>query len=152
MELLVKLLTPNAIPPMRASLLAAGYDLCSNENIIIPARQRKLVHTGISIAIPNEHYGRVAPRSGLALKKGIDVGAGVCDADYRGEICVILFNHSDEDFEVNEGDRIAQLILERISTPSVRIVEDLDDTERGENGFGSTGVSVSVSVNLERNS
>jgi deoxyuridine 5'-triphosphate nucleotidohydrolase len=140
MELLIKLLTDNAIPPMRCSLLAAGYDLCSNENTVVPARGRKLVHTGIAITIPEGHYGRIAPRSGLALKKGIDVGAGVCDADYRGEICVILFNHSDEDFEINEGDRIAQLILEWISTPPIRVVDDLDDTERGENGFGSSGI------------
>lgn len=140
MELLVKCLSENAIPPIRTSALAAGYDLSSVENTVVPARQRKLVHTGISVAIPVGHYGRVSPRSGLALKKGIDVGAGVCDADYRGEICVILFNHSDEDFEINAGDRIAQLILERISTPSVRVVDDLEETVRGENGFGSTGV------------
>jgi len=139
MELLIKLLTANAIAPIRCSELAAGYDLSSNENTVVLARQRKLVHTGVAVAIPEGHYGRVAPRSGLTLKKGIDVGAGVCDSDYRGEICVILFNHSDEDFQINEGDRIAQLILERISTPPVRVVDDLNETERGENGFGSTG-------------
>lgn len=81
-----------------------------------------------------------APRSGLALKHAIDVGAGVIDADYRGPVGVILFNHFDVDFEVKVGDRIAQLILEKIVTPAVLEVEDLDSTTRGEGGFGSTGV------------
>ena len=82
----------------------------------------------------------VAPRSGLAYKKGIDVGAGVIDEDYRGEVGVILFNFGEEDFEVAPGDRIAQLILERIATPDVEVVSDLDATDRGAGGFGSTGV------------
>ena len=82
----------------------------------------------------------VAPRSGLAWKYSIDVGAGVIDADYRGPVGVILFNHSDVDFEVKVGDRIAQLIIEKIITPEVVEVEDLDSTERGVGGFGSTGV------------
>lgn len=84
--------------------------------------------------------GSVAPRSGLAWKHSIDVGAGVIDADYRGPVGVILFNHSDVDFEVKAGDRIAQLIIEKIMTPDVMEVEDLDSTVRGEGGFGSTGV------------
>lgn len=84
--------------------------------------------------------GLVAPRSGLAWKHSIDVGAGVIDADYRGPIGVILFNHSDVDFEVKPGDRIAQVIIERIMTPEVVEVLDLDSTVRGDGGFGSTGV------------
>lgn len=84
--------------------------------------------------------GYVAPRSGLAWKHSIDVGAGVIDADYRGPVGVILFNHSDADFEVKVGDRIAQLIIEQIITPNVIEVDDLDSTERGAGGFGSTGV------------
>lgn len=83
----------------------------------------------------------MAPRSGLAWKNSIDVGAGVIDVDYRGPVGVILFNHSDEEFKIARGDRIAQLILERISTPEVVEVEDLDETERNAGGFGSTGVS-----------
>lgn len=82
----------------------------------------------------------VAPRSGLAWKHSIDVGAGVVDADYRGPVGVILFNHSDVDFEVKVGDRIAQLIVEKIVTPQVVEVDDLDATVRGAGGFGSTGV------------
>ncbi|PWZ55862.1 Deoxyuridine 5'-triphosphate nucleotidohydrolase [Zea mays] len=85
--------------------------------------------------------GRLAaPRSGLALKHSIDVGAGVIDADYRGPVGVILFNHSDADFAVKPGDRIAQMIIEVIATPEVAEVEDLDATVRGDGGFGSTGV------------
>jgi len=83
--------------------------------------------------------GRVAPRSGLAVKHSIHTGAGVIDADYRGEVKVVLFNFSDIDFEIKEGDRIAQLILERIYTPDVKVVPVLETTVRGDGGFGSTG-------------
>ena len=96
--------------------------------------------TGLSISFPTGLYARIAPRSGLALKKFIDVGAGVVDSDYRGEVGVVLFNHGDQDFEVKMGDRIAQLILEKIDTPPVEEVQGLDDTVRGSGGFGSTGV------------
>jgi dUTP pyrophosphatase len=85
-----------------------------------------------------------APRSGLTLKNGLDVGAGVIDEDYRGNVGVILFNHSDTEFTVKAGDRIAQLILERIVTPAVEEVEDLDVTDRGSGGFGSTGTQSGV--------
>ena len=87
--------------------------------------------TGLSISFPPGLYARIAPRSGLALKRFIDVGAGVVDADYRGEVGVVLFNHGDQDFEVKMGDRIAQLILERIDTPPVEEVQGLDSTVRG---------------------
>jgi dUTP pyrophosphatase len=83
--------------------------------------------------------GRVAPRSGLAAKHSIDTGAGVIDADYRGEVKVILFNFSDTDFAIKEGDRIAQLVIERIYTPEVVVVEKLEASVRGAGGFGSTG-------------
>ena len=96
--------------------------------------------TGLSISFPAGLYARIAPRSGLALKKFMDVGAGVVDADYRGEVGVVLFNHGDQDFEVKMGDRIAQLILEQISTPEVVEVSGLDETVRGTGGFGSTGI------------
>ena len=96
--------------------------------------------TGLSISFPIGLYARIAPRLGLALKRFIDVGAGVVDGDYRGEVGVVLFNHGDQDFEVKMGDRIAQLILEKIDTPPVKEVHSLDDTVRGSGGFGSTGV------------
>ena len=83
--------------------------------------------------------GRIAPRSGLAVKNFIDTGAGVIDADYRGPVKVLLFNHSEVDFAVKEGDRIAQLVIERIRTPEVVVVDDLEDSVRGAGGFGSTG-------------
>jgi dUTP pyrophosphatase len=84
--------------------------------------------------------GRIAPRSGLASKHFIDTGAGVIDADYRGQVKVLLFNHNESDFEIKEGDRIAQLVLERIYTPEVVVVEELEESVRGAGGFGSTGV------------
>ncbi|KAH7567282.1 hypothetical protein ACOSP7_010908 [Xanthoceras sorbifolium] len=136
----VKKLSEKAVLPSRGSPLAAGYDLSSATETKVPARGKALVPTDLSIAIPVGTYARVAPRSGLAWKHSIDVGAGVIDADYRGPVGVILLNHSDVDFEVKVGDRIAQLVIERIMTPDVLEVEDLDSTVRGEGGFGSTGV------------
>lgn len=131
---------PEAQIPQRASKLAAGYDLFSAEDCIVKAKNKYLVSSGISMAVPLGHYGRMAPRSGLAVKKFIDVGAGVIDSDYRGEVKILLFNFSEEDFEVKKGDRVAQLVIEQISTPEVLEVENLDDTERGEGAFGSTGM------------
>uniref|UniRef100_A0A5B7C2I1 Deoxyuridine 5'-triphosphate nucleotidohydrolase n=1 Tax=Davidia involucrata TaxID=16924 RepID=A0A5B7C2I1_DAVIN len=136
----VKKLSEKAILPSRASLLSAGYDLSSATETKVPARGKALVPTDLSIAIPEGTYARIAPRSGLAWKHSIDVGAGVIDADYRGPVGVILFNHSDVDFEVKVGDRIAQLVIEKIMTPDVTEVDDLDSTVRGVGGFGSTGV------------
>ncbi|KAK4270198.1 hypothetical protein QN277_023265 [Acacia crassicarpa] len=136
----VKKLSDKAILPSRASARSAGYDLSSAVETKVPARGKALVATDLSIAIPEGTYARIAPRSGLAWKHSIDVGAGVIDADYRGPVGVILFNHSIADFEVKVGERIAQLIIERIVTPEVEEVADLDSTTRGEGGFGSTGV------------
>lgn len=121
-----------------------GFDLSSAYDAIIPARGKALVKTDIAIAIPEFTYARVAPRSGLAHKHSIDVGAGVIDYDYRGNVGVILFNLSDVDFEVKRGDRIAQLILERISMADVVEVEELNETARGAGGFGSTGISANT--------
>jgi dUTP pyrophosphatase len=89
--------------------------------------------------LPEGIDGRIAPRSGLAAKHFIDTGAGVIDADYRGQVKVLLFNHADVDFQVKEGDRIAQLVLERIYTPEVQEVPELEESVRGAGGFGSTG-------------
>jgi dUTP pyrophosphatase len=141
MKLLVRKLTSDAVIPTRGSEFAAGYDLSSAENTTVPKRGKALIKTDLSIAVPTGHYGRVAPRSGLTLKNSLDVGAGVIDEDYRGNIGVILFNHSDTDFVVSKGDRIAQLILEKISTPEVEESDELPESKRGEDGFGSTGVS-----------
>ncbi|WWC67163.1 uncharacterized protein I206_101070 [Kwoniella pini CBS 10737] len=137
--LLIKKLSPAATTPTRGSPLSAGYDLYSAEEKVIPARGKALIDLQISIAVPEETYGRVAPRSGLASKHSIDTGAGVIDADYRGPVMVLLFNLSDEDFTVKKGDRVAQLILEKIVLADIAEVDDLDVTSRGSGGFGSTG-------------
>lgn len=132
----------DAIIPTKGSPGSAGFDLYALNNICIPCQSWKLVKTGIAIEIPNDCYARVAPRSGLTYKHGINVGAGVVDCDYRSEIGVILFNHSIEtEFQVKKGDRIAQLIFEKIynCTPKVVEYDELSDTCRGINGFGSTG-------------
>jgi len=138
-QLLIKRLSEKAKLPTRGSALAAGYDLYSAEKKVVPAHGKALIDTQLSIAVPPGTYGRVAPRSGLASKFMIDTGAGVVDADYRGVVFVLLFNHSDKDFQVEEGDRIAQIIIERIYTPKVQEVDDLEATVRGANGWGSTG-------------
>ncbi|XP_045504115.1 deoxyuridine 5'-triphosphate nucleotidohydrolase [Colias croceus] len=132
-------LTENAFPPVKGSEKAAGYDLKSAYDYIVPARGKELVKTDLQIELPSECYGRVAPRSGLAVKNFIDVGAGVIDEDYRGNVGVVLFNHSDQDFLVKKGDRIAQLICERIYYPKLEEVGVLSETNRGDGGFGSTG-------------
>jgi dUTP pyrophosphatase len=139
MTLLVKKLREDAVVPSRATEFSAGYDLTSVMDVYIPDRGRVAIPTGISIRTPPDTYGRIAPRSGLALRHGIDVLAGVIDHDYSGEIVVILYNTSDTDYFVKKGDRIAQLILEKIATPDVAVVLELSDTERGDGGFGSTG-------------
>ncbi|CAG8563108.1 12887_t:CDS:2 [Cetraspora pellucida] len=118
-KLLVKRLSEKAKLPFRVSPQAAGYDLYSAVEMVVPAKGKALINTDISIALPEGTYGRVAPRSGLALKHFLDCGAGVIDADYRGPVGVLLFNFGDEDYKVKEGERIAQLILERIYTPEV---------------------------------
>ncbi|BFZ22117.1 hypothetical protein BsWGS_25155 [Bradybaena similaris] len=132
-------LTSNATTPSKGSPLAAGYDLYSAHNYTVPAKGKEIVLTDIQIALPDGCYGRVAPRSGLAAKHFIDVGAGVIDQDYRGNVGVVMFNFSDTDFEVKKGDRIAQLICEKIYLPQLQELPALDNTERGSGGFGSTG-------------
>ena len=139
MSLGIKKLSFDALLPTRGSIGAVGYDLYSNCDGVIPTSERMLVSTGISVVLPNGVYGRVAPRSGLAVKHGIQVGAGVIDPDYTGEVKVVLFNHGDKDFEVKRGERIAQLVLERCETPDVEEIGLLEETERGAGGFGSTG-------------
>ncbi|KAI0176802.1 dUTPase-like protein [Pestalotiopsis sp. NC0098] len=140
-SLLVKKLSDKAKLPTRGSAFAAGYDLYAAKETVIPKRGKALVDTDISIAVPAGTYGRIAPRSGLAAKHFIDTGAGVIDADYRGQVKVLLFNHSDADFAVSEGDRVAQLVIERIYTPDVVEVAELEESVRGAGGFGSTGAN-----------
>lgn len=139
MSLKVKKLVSHATLPVRGSSGAAGYDLHSTEGYVILPGQRAVVSTGLSFELPPGVYGRVAPRSGLAVKHGLQVGAGVVDPDYTGEVKVVLFNHDKNTFVIKPGYRIAQLVLERFETPDVEEVEVVSETDRGDNGFGSTG-------------
>lgn len=134
----VKLNYEDAQAPTRGSDEAAGYDLYSYESETVVPKQIKLIDTGISIKVPEGTYGRIAPRSSVS-KKGILINAGVIDRDYRGPVKVMVHNLSNDNYVINKNDRIAQLILEQIKTPPVELVEELDDTVRGEGGFGSTG-------------
>ena len=129
-----------AILPTRATSGSAGYDLTAIRDDVIEPGCRKLLPIGVAIKLPWGVYGRIAPRSGLAVKKGIQVGAGVIDPDYTGEIHVLLFNHGTENFEIRTGDRIAQLILEKFEFHEVIQVDSINETLRGAGGFGSTGV------------
>ncbi|MGE0127203.1 MAG: dUTP diphosphatase [Blastocatellales bacterium] len=134
-----KRLHPKAKLPARGSNLAAGADLCCVEDFTLPPGERKSVPTGIAIEIPAGWYGRVAPRSGLATRHGIDTLAGVVDSDYRGELLVLLINLGAEPVSFKAGDRIAQLIVERAAACDYDWAEELSETERGGGGFGSTG-------------
>jgi dUTP pyrophosphatase len=137
----VKKLTETAEAPVRAHVGDAGLDLHSDENILIMPRSRAAVRTGVAVAIPIGWYGRVAPRSGLAVKHGLDVLAGTIDAGYRGEILVVLFNtDSLEPCEIRQGERIAQLIVIPCEQWDVALVPELPaSSSRGLAGFGSTG-------------
>ena len=120
----------------------AGADLCASESIVVPARGRAMVGTGLSIALPDGFVALVHPRSGLAAKSGITVlnTPGTIDAGYRGEVRVVLYNTSDEDFQVSVGDRIAQLVIQEFRRAEFIPVRSLPGSDRGEGGFGSTGV------------
>ena len=130
--------------PKYQTLISAGMDLRANidEPIIIKPLQRLVVNTGLFISLEPGYEAQIRPRSGLALNKGITVinSPGTIDADYRGEIGVILINLSDSSFEINSGDRIAQMIIAKHETISWRVVKKLDKSDRGNKGFGSTGV------------
>lgn len=130
--------------PQYATPLSAGMDLRANleDPVILKPLERKLIPTGLHIALPAGFEAQVRPRSGLALKKGITVlnTPGTIDADYRGEIGVVLINLSQEEFVVNDGERIAQMVIARHEKAEFIEVEVLDETERGEGGYGHTGV------------
>ena len=130
--------------PKYETLFSAGMDLRANleESIVLKPFQRLVVKTGLFISLQQGYEAQIRPRSGLALKKGITVlnSPGTIDADYRGEIGVVLINLSDSDFEINTGDRIAQMIIAKHETIEWDAVDKLDDSVRGDKGFGSTGV------------
>ena len=129
--------------PQYASIQSAGVDLRANlsEPIVLAPMQRALIPTGLYISLPAGYEAQVRPRSGLAIKKGITVlnSPGTIDADYRGEICIILINLSQEEFVVNDGERVAQMVIARHEQAEWVEVEALDETERGAGGFGHSG-------------
>lgn len=138
MEILIKKNTKEAIIPSQATEGDAGYDLYSLEDITLAPMARTVAKTGISMAIPMGFYGRVAPRSGLAVKKGLDVLAGVVDAGYRGDIGVVLINLSPEEVVLKKQSKVAQLIIEKCHDIEWNEVDDLSESERGEGGYGSS--------------
>lgn len=145
MKMQVKKLDPKAKMPTYGSALAAGADLyvCLEEPVTIQPGKTALLPTGISIAVPAGYAGMVFARSGLASKQGLAPAnkVGVIDADYRGPVMVALHNHSQEPRTVNHGDRVAQLVIMPVLTPELEEVAELDETQRGAGGFGSTGTN-----------
>lgn len=136
--------TKNELPKYE-TINSAGMDLRANieEPIVLKPMERKLIPTGLYIALPQGFEAQIRPRSGLAFKKGITVlnSPGTIDSDYRGELMVLLINLSTEEFIVNDGERIAQMVIARHEVAEFQVVEKLDDTERGTGGWGHTGVS-----------
>ena len=120
---------------------SAGVDILSNEDLILRPEDTKLISTGLSFEIPNEYYGQICSRSGLAVKNNVIVlnGVGVIDSDYRGEIKILLRNFGDIDFVIKKGDRIAQMVFLKYQRVNFELTETLSETERGAGGFGSTG-------------
>jgi dUTP pyrophosphatase len=162
MKLKIKQLTKTSrIPTMSYTTQEAGIDFYSDSNATISSKSNKIINTGISIEIPDstfiissynpsgrvispmevpvKFYMKLYSRSGLSAKYGIEVGAGVIDSSYRGEIMIVLYNHSDKDYEVLRGDKIAQGVLYMVPCYDIELVSTLSETERGSNGFGSSG-------------
>jgi dUTP pyrophosphatase len=140
----IKYLNERAVPPRYMTDLAAGMDLFASpeEPLTLSPGNRALIPTGIAMAIPPGYEGQIRPRSGLALKKGVALvnSPGTIDADYRGEIGIIIINHGHEDVVISPGERIAQLVIAPVRRAQLLLVEDLDATSRGDGGFGHTDI------------
>ena len=139
-----------AMLPSRGSRFPAGHNLYTLEDVLIPARGQKLIGTGIAIGIPQGTYTRIAPQSGLVYKESIGIGGGVIDADYRGEVKVIMLNYGKKNYQVQEGDWIAAMIIEKIDTSGMMEVDSLQMTDRGDKGFGSTDLSPKRTIAVEQ--
>jgi dUTP pyrophosphatase len=139
-QLYVKRLHDDAILPTRGTAHAAGLDLYALEECEVPPAGGVLVPTGLSLCIPEGLYGRIAPRSGFSVSTGLVVNAGVIDSDYRGEVKILFHNFTERPVKIFKGNRVAQLILEKIALLQVTEVLDLTQTDRGHGGFGSTGI------------
>ena len=135
----VKKLDSKATVPTKVNETDAGYDLYALNGTIIDKHCHKLIKTGIAFSIPDGYAGLIWPRSGMAYKHGIDVFAGVIDSSYRGDVGVILYNSQYSNYKIEAGDRIAQIVFQKVQDFDLRLVTDLDDTERGLGGFGSSG-------------
>ena len=140
MELLIQKSDLLATIPTRSTPGSAGLDLYSTHSVVIPPHSRGIIQTGIRVQIPDGYYGRIAPRSGLAFVYGLQILGGVCDSDYRGDIIVMVYNGGGHNLEIEAKHKIAQLILEKIAVPKIKEVDKLNSTERGVNGFGSSGL------------
>jgi len=145
-SVIVKKLSAEARVPMKGTARAAGHDLYANEGTAGPARGQAIVGTGIAIGLPQDTYRRIAPRSSVAVKHRLMTNAGVIDSDYRGEVKVVLANLGDQPYRVKKGDRIGQLIIEKFDRRELQEVTQLDDTERGDQGFGSSDTTMDQRV------
>ncbi len=142
MKILVKREDKTIPLPKYQTLGSAGFDLHSAENCVLKSGEYKAISTGLRIAIPQGYEAQLRPRSGLAAKNGISVlnTPGTIDSDYRGLVYAILINHGKNNFEIKKGDRIAQLVINKIELPELEEAEEISETKRGERGFGSTGI------------
>ncbi len=139
MQLHIKKLHLDAKMPTYAHTTDAGMDLYVAEDVIVPPGERVLVPTGIAVAIPPGYVGLFWDKSGLANKSGLKIMGGVIDADYRGELLVGILNTSDESYQFQKGDKVTQMLVQKVEHPELVEVDELDDTLRGEGAFGSTG-------------
>jgi len=140
MKIKIQKIDSDAMIPNYATKGDAGLDFYSVEDIVLKPMERKAIRTGVKIEIPDEYVGLIWDKSGLAAKNGVKTMAGVIDAGYRGEIKVVLINLGQEDFIVKKNSKIAQMLIQKIKQPEIEIVSELNESERGENGFGSTGI------------
>ncbi len=140
MKIQIKKLNSKAKLPEYAHLGDAGMDLFSVESVTIKPGKKVVCQTGIAMKIPDGYVGLIWDKSGIASKGGVKTMGGVIDSGYRGEVRVVLQNLSKEDYNIKEGDKIAQMLIQKVESPQIEEVEELDDTERGEGGFGSTGM------------
>jgi len=140
MKLKIKKINPEAKIPRYTINGDAGLELYSTVDMVLEVNQRKTCQTGIGMAIPTGYVGLIWDKSGIAAKGGIKTMGGVIDSNYRGEIGVILKNLSNNKYKINKGDKIAQMLIQKVASPEIEEVDDLEDTDRGEGGFGSTGI------------
>ena len=140
MTVKIKKLSPDAKLPSYAHPQDAGMDLFSNENTTISPQERKTISTGISMAIPLGYAGLIWDKSGIAHNHGLKTMGGVIDSNYRGEIKVVIHNLSDKPYAVEKGTKIAQMLIQPVAQKKIIVVEELNDTSRGEKGFGSSGM------------